>query len=72
MAIDQTSLLCSCAMQLTLPSSIMVRSGEEKDLTVQKNIDRARIQLYKGPCKASADVESQWKGHELCTAAFSV
>lgn len=55
---NQTSLLCSCAMQLTLPFSIMVRSGEEKDLTVQKSIDHARIKLYKGLCKAPGHIQS--------------
>lgn len=46
---NQTALFHSCTMQLTLPFSIMIRSGEKKDLTVQKNIDHAVIQLYKGP-----------------------
>lgn len=72
MTMNQTPLFGSCAMQLTLPFSIMVRLGEENDLTMQNNIDHDRIQLYKGACKAPGDAESQCKEHEICTAAFSV
>jgi len=56
---NQTSLLCTCAMLFILPFSIMVRSGEEKDLTVQKSIDHARIQLYKGLSEALEDRKSE-------------
>lgn len=51
----------------------VLQTDQGKCLTVQKkNTDQARIQLYKEPCKAPGDTESQWKGHEIWTTTFSV